>query len=134
LSESDYRNQPGYGHGSIHDLLFHLLRTDYGWRRGLETGSQQAPLREEDFPDLGSLRSGFEREQLAWEELLGRLSDAEIASDVTLARANGESAIIPRWRILQHLVLHGMQHHADLAQLLTARGQSPGDIDFIFFR
>ena len=26
LDEADYRAHPGYGHGSIHDLLFHLLR------------------------------------------------------------------------------------------------------------
>jgi uncharacterized damage-inducible protein DinB len=49
------------------------------------------------------------------------------------AAAGGESAILPRWRIFQHLVLHGMQHHTELAQLLTAKGQSPGDIDFVFY-
>lgn len=31
LSEADYKDNPGYGHGSIHDLLFHVLRTDHGW-------------------------------------------------------------------------------------------------------
>jgi len=34
---------------------------------------------------------------------------------------------------LQHLILHGMQHHTEIAQLLTLKGQSPGDIDFIFY-
>ncbi len=33
LTEADYRANPGYGHGSIHDTLFHLLRTDMSWRR-----------------------------------------------------------------------------------------------------
>ena len=41
---------------------------------------------------------------------------------------------MPLWRVLQHLILHGMQHHAELAQLLTAKGQSPGNLDFIFFQ
>jgi uncharacterized damage-inducible protein DinB len=27
LGEADYKDNPGYGHDSIHDLLFHLLRT-----------------------------------------------------------------------------------------------------------
>jgi uncharacterized damage-inducible protein DinB len=40
----------------------------------------------------------------------------------------------PRWRVLQHLALHGMQHATEIAQLLTVKGQSPGDIDFIFYR
>jgi hypothetical protein len=26
-----------------------------------------------------------------------------------------------------------MQHHAELALLLTQKGKSPGDIDFIFY-
>ena len=134
LPESDYKAHPGFGHGSIHDLLFHLLRTDYSWRLGLETGQQPAPLNPEDFPDLTTLQAGFEREQTAWQTLLNGLDVEEIEAGIELVRRSGASAIIPRWRILQHVVLHGMQHHTEVAQLLTAKGQSPGDIDFIFFR
>jgi hypothetical protein len=50
-----------------------------------------------------------------------------------LTTAWGESAILLRWRIVQHLVLHGMQHHTEITQLLTAQGQSPSDIDFILY-
>ena len=134
LEEADYRHNPGYGHGSIHDLLFHVLSTDQGWRTALETGRQPPRPRPEDFPTLQSLQTGFEQEQLAWQALLDRLSEAEIEGEIELATLRGASMSFVRWRILQHLVLHGMQHHTELAQLLTAKGQSPGDIDFIFFR
>jgi uncharacterized damage-inducible protein DinB len=133
LEEADYIDNPGYGHGSIHDLLFHLLRTDKSWRLGLETGRQLAPIRKEDFPGLRSLRDGFQQEQGEWQVLLDRLDANEIDSDISLTDRLGESASMPRWEILHHLVLHGMQHHAELAQLLTAKGQSPGNLDFIFY-
>ncbi len=100
----------------------------------LETGKQTAGVRPEEFPDLQSLRAGFEREQAAWQALMDGFSDQAIEGDVALTNWRGDRMAIPLWRVLQHLVLHGMQHHAELAQLLTAKGQSPGDIDFIFFK
>jgi uncharacterized damage-inducible protein DinB len=133
LSEADYRHNPGYGHGSLHDLLFHLLRTDVNWRRALETGRQLAPINPQDFPDLAALRAGFEAEQQAWQILLDGWRAEDIAGSVQLTNWRGEAMTIPLWRVLQHVVLHGMQHHAELAQALTAKGQSPGNLDFIFF-
>jgi hypothetical protein len=38
-----------------------------------------------------------------------------------------------RWQVLHHVVLHGMQHHAEIAAQLTSQGLSPGDIDFVFY-
>lgn len=133
LDEGAYFENPGYGHGSIHDLLFHLLRTDSAWRLALETGSQLSPLRQEEFPDLASLQAVLEQEQQAWQALLDGLGDEEIEGAIDLTNWRGDIVTFQRWRILQHLVLHGMQHHAELAQLLTAKGQSPGNIDFLFY-
>jgi uncharacterized damage-inducible protein DinB len=133
LNEAEYKQNPGYGHGSIHDLLFHLLRTDTSWRLGLETGRQLSPLKAEDFPTLQALQAGFAQEQQIWEAFLNGLSEGEIEEPMDLKNWRGETLYIPRWRILQHLILHGMQHHSELAQLLTAKDQSPGNIDFIFF-
>ena len=133
LDEAVYKDNPGYGHGSIHDLLFHILRTDRSWRMALETGRQAAGMRPEVYSDLKSLQAGFEEEQAAWRAVIDGLSDEEIESEIALTNWRGEPFPISRWVILQHLVLHGMQHQTEVAQLLTARGQSPGDIDFIFF-
>lgn len=132
LIEADCREQPGYGRGSIYDLLLHLLRAGQSWRTALETGRQHSSSRPEDYPDLPSLQAGFEAESAAWQIFLDGLSPAEIESEVELTSLRGHVILIPRWCVLQHLALHGMQHHAELAQLLTAKGQSPGDIDFIY--
>jgi len=134
LSEADYKQNPGYGQGSIHDLFFHAMRALNSWREGLETGKRLSPYKAEDFPTYGALNTSFQQEQTAWQALLDRLSEEEIEGDVRLTTRSGEIVAIPRWRVLQHLVLHGMQHHTELAYLLTLKGKSPGDIDFIFFK
>lgn len=133
LSEVDYKEVPQHGRGSIHDLLLHILRADNGWRLGLETGRQQFRVNDDAFPNLESLQVAFEAEQAAWQTLLDSLSEEQIAGNITLTPLRGDDRTFSYWRILQHVVLHGMQHHSELAQLLTAKGQSPGDIDFLFY-
>lgn len=133
LSQLDILEQPGYGRGSIYDLLFHLLGTDRGWRMALEIGQRPAPLQPEHYPDLVALRQGFENERSAWDRFLKSLAEDEIDQDVELAAGPGRMMSVGRWKVLQHVLFHGMQHQAELAQLLTNKGQSPGDIDLIFY-
>ncbi len=134
LEEADLLENPGCGHGSIHDLFFHLLITDQGWRLGLETGRQQVRLDAEAYPDLPALQHGFAEEQVAWQGHLDALSEEEFQGSLPVSNRRGDTYEFERWRVLQHLILHGMQHHAELAERLTAKGQSPGDLDFIFYR
>ena len=134
LDEATFRAATDFGRGSIHDLLFHILNADRSWRLALETGVQAESLPVEDYQDLAALQAGFEAEQESWTVLLEAFSPEEIEAVAELTNRRGRSFPIPRWRVLQHIVLHGMQHHTELAKLLTEGGQSPGDIDFIFFR
>ena len=133
LAESDYYANPGYSHGSVHELLFHLLATDLRWRSGLETGQRMPGVAKQDYPDLASVQALYEAEKAAWLAYIAGLSEADLAGDAVLTSTGGQVASIPRWRILLHLGLHGMQHSAELAELLTQKGQSPGNIDFIFY-
>ena len=133
LTPDDYNANPGFGHGSVHDLLFHLLRTDRSWRLALETGQQLPPIKPEEYADLAALQAGFAEEEVAWQALLGPLTGEEFEGNVDLTNWRGEPVTFARWRVLHHLVLHGMQHHAELAASLTAKGQSPGNLDFIFY-
>lgn len=134
LGDAAYHENPGYGHGSRHDLFFHLLRTDSSWLAALETGKQVAGVKPEEFSDLASLRAGFAETRRAWQTYLDALTAEQIQNDIDLLNWRGDKFTLPLWRILQHLAFHRMQHHTEIAALLTAKGQSPGDIDFLFYR
>lgn len=133
LDEVPYKTHPGYGHGSIHDLFVHMLSAEWSWRISLETGQQPARRNPEDFPDFASVKASFEQERAAYTAYLNGLSEEEIEGIVNLTTRQGNTFPISRWKVFQHIVFHGMQHHTEIAQLLTAHHQSPGDIDFIYY-
>ncbi len=133
LSEDLYHSELSYGSGSIHKLLFHLIAANHGWRIGLETGLQQPGLSDQDYPDQDAIRVLFAEENDAWHAYLSKLSDEDLNSDVTLTTLRKREHTYPLWHILLHLILHGMQHHSELAMVLSGHGQSPGNIDFIFY-
>ena len=134
LDETRYKLHHGFGHGSIHDLLIHLFRADQSWRIGLETGKQITEVDAETYPNLEAVSIGFASERAAWTRLIEGYSSDEIMGEIELTSRRGELYTFKLWRVLQHLIMHGMQHHSELAQLLTNEGKSPGDIDFIFYR
>jgi uncharacterized damage-inducible protein DinB len=134
LDEADYKAPTGYGKGSMLDIFFHLVRALNNWRQGLETGKRLYLLNSEDYTTLEAVRAGFQKEQSAWQSLLDNLSEEDFDGEINFTRHSGEVENYPRWRVLMHLMLHGMQHQAELAELLTRKGHSPGDIDFIFFK
>jgi uncharacterized damage-inducible protein DinB len=133
LDDGAYYEHPGYGHGSIHDLFYHLMTTARGWRIALETGTQPARPRRQDFATLAAVAAALEQEAESWQRLIGGLRDEQIAGPLVLTTVRGDRADLIYWRVLQHLVLHAMQHHTEIAKLLTDKGVSPGDIDFLFY-
>jgi uncharacterized damage-inducible protein DinB len=130
LTEAHQVGEEGH---SIHDLLFHILGADRGWRIGLETGRRPLPLQAEDYPDLAALKCAFEEEKLAWSRLLAGLDAGYLGQDIEIQAGPDRLFTFAWWKVLHHVVLHGMQHHAEIAERLTRAGMSPGDIDFIFY-
>lgn len=115
LDETSYKHHPDFGRGSIHDLLIHLLRADQSWRIGLETGKQMTEVDAETYPSLEAVSTGFESERTAWTELIEGYSNDEIMGEIELTSRRGELYTFKLWRVLQHLIMHGMQHHSELA-------------------
>lgn len=128
LGADDYHRQPGYALGSIHDLLLHVLGWGYTWRRFVEHGDASASLAGGEYPTLAALRAGMRSEHAAWQRWLATLGHADLGAEHMVS-----GSPVQLWRILQHVVLHGMQHHAEVATQLTAHGHSPRGIDFIWY-
>ena len=64
---------------------------------------------------------------------LAGLNEEQIGQDVELRAGPSRVFSFGRWKVLYHVLFHGMQHHAEIAEQLTRGGESPGDIDFIFY-
>ena len=133
LDEADYREHPGFGHGGLHDIFVHILAASWIWRTMLETG-QMARFSRRRFPDRASLQAQFDLEMAAWQAYLDQLDPAELDKTLSLKTPRGREYVMPHWQLLQHLILHGMQHAAEVAHLLTLKGHSPGDIDLLLFQ
>lgn len=133
LSAEQFTRETGYGHESVYSLLLHVLATDRSWRGALETGERPRPLEPQDYPGLTELRKLLSKERAAWQDFLSELTDAMLEQELQLSAGPGRSMAVPRWRVIDHVLLHGMQHISELAYLLTEYDQSPGNIDFIFY-
>jgi uncharacterized damage-inducible protein DinB len=107
---------------TLHVLLYHIVRTEWGWRQMVHTRGQltRAPQLEEE-----------ESRQI--QAYLSELSEADLTTSLDLIDRSGKEVQLVIWRMLAHAVLHSMQHRSEAAAILTHLGQSPGDIDFIYF-
>jgi len=124
LRDNDWPAGHPIGSRHLGEILVHQLGAHQRWRHGL-AGSRLAPRPErEPLPTVADLASAWEAEWADLDRWLGTLDDA------WLARTDEG---VPFWQMLAHVVNYGTQHRSEAAALLTAAGESPGDLDMIFF-
>ncbi|NJN16154.1 MAG: hypothetical protein HC822_07685 [Oscillochloris sp.] len=131
LPEGQYRAPTRFGR-SLHALFVHVLRVDIVWR-SLSTAPGFAPPPMEEPANPAALRLAFEREAAAVQAHLEELDAVAIGTQLAARSPRGDMHQLARWRMLLQRFLHGQQHRAEIAQILSEYGHSPGDLDFIFF-
>ena len=119
---------------SLFELLFHCMRTEWLWRNIAQSGQMPSnPPEIENFTKLATLRSFWEEEaNIAQDYLLG-VTEAELAERVDLIDREGKRSTVSRWGMLMHLLMHSTQHRSEAAVILTGYGQTPGELDLIYF-
>lgn len=132
LPDDMYRAQINYSYASIHNTFAHLLSADQLWRNVI-AGTPPSFLQAEEIADIDALVALFEIERHGWRELIATLDEETLLSSIERQSPFG-TMVLPIWQTLQHVILHGMAHHTELARMLFEAGQSPGDIDFLFYR
>ena len=120
---------PNPGWGSLRGILVHALDTEYGWRLILQAQDASKVLEEADFADVATLKSRWEVERAAWLAYGAGLSEDSLNNGY-----GADPATSPKvWQTIVHVVNHGTQHRSEAAAILTAYGQSPGELDFDLF-
>ncbi len=120
--------------GSLHGTVVHILDSEFGWRRIIETGKAGFDeITPADVPTVEAVRQRWDEEEAAWQAYLSRLTDADMTRIIRYDLPEGGFRERVLWHCLYHVVNHGMQHRSEAAHMLTEYGQSPGDIDFTLF-
>ncbi|MBV7332617.1 DinB family protein [Chloroflexi bacterium TSY] len=123
-----------FPNGSLRGTLVHIVSAEWIWRLRVNEGIYPATLlSQDDFPTFDDVISRFNQEEAKMREYLGRLTNSKLAEPVRYTHTNGEEYSQILWQILVHVVMHGMQHRAEAAAILTDFGHSPGDIDLIVY-
>ncbi len=126
------------GRGSIRDTLVHLISAQRSWLSWWD-GSLSAEaayrltLNPADFPDLDSVREVWSSVARATQTFLDGLSEDDAERVYTHTLPNGLVFRQVLWQMLLHVANHGTQHRSEVAAMLTACGQSPGDLDLLRF-
>ena len=122
-----------FSQGGLRGTLLHTLGAERIWRERLQGVPLSPPLREADFPDVGTLAARWREEEGRLDAYLATLRDEDLHREVRSTTRAGESVADTLWYLLAHVVNHGTQHRSEAALLLTQAGRCPGEIDLIFF-
>lgn len=136
VTHEDFVAPTAFPHGGLRGTLIHTVAAEWIWRRRVaEQDNPTTMLDEERFPNFESVLARFQEEEGKMRQFLERLTAEELNNPVAYKDTSGKDHAQPLWQILTHVVMHGMQHRAEAAAILTDLGHSPGGIDLIgYFR
>jgi uncharacterized damage-inducible protein DinB len=137
INNEQFLAETRFPHGGLRDTFSHLLFAEWIWRerclgKSPVEGDKMPEM--ENFPDLTSLRDFWTQEERRMQAYLAELTDEQAATDLHYTSTKKEPFMLPIEDILSHVVIHGMQHRSEIAQMLTELGHSPGDIDYSLHR
>jgi uncharacterized damage-inducible protein DinB len=125
---------PGFSAGSLRGTLVHAMSAEWVWRMRLQHGvSPTAHLNAIEFPNLSALILRWGTEEARMREYAEGVHDELLAQEVRYTSFTGEARVSTVEHALTHVVLHGMQHRAECAVILTNLGHSPGNIDLLYY-
>lgn len=118
---------------SLRTTLVHILSSERNWRSRWQGGELQTDLQEQTFLTLESLRMYWKQQEQEMWVFLRTCQQENLLRSIAGTTNGGTPYVDLVWHSMMHVLFHGAQHRSEAAELLTAYGQSPEDLDFFVF-
>src|SRR5438093_6961085 len=135
LSDDELSKPKGASWGSIEANLAHVAAAQIVWlQRWTHLRWNVRPVVEvQRMHGLQAVSEAFGESHAALKEFAAALTEEQLDEVLAYRDSQGNPFARPLWQLMVHLVNHGTQHRSETAMALTALGQSPGDIDYVYF-
>jgi uncharacterized damage-inducible protein DinB len=134
LSTAQFQAPYKLSHGSLRGALVHILGAEIVWRMRCQAGISMSALPAEgDFPTLAALQQRWTEEEQLMRAYLSTLNDEALNKTIIYKTTQGAPQENLLWQLLVHVVNHGTQFRSEAAVAETDYGQSPGNLDFIYY-
>lgn len=125
-----------FPHISMHGTLLHTMGAEWLWFERMCKGNSPTALpTKQQFPTVESVLERWREVEKNWRDWVNGLTDADLKATrtYTLLDKSLPAVTDPLSLCLAHVVNHGTQHCSEMAQMLTDWGQSPGNIDLLYY-
>jgi uncharacterized damage-inducible protein DinB len=132
LTVEQYAAEPVPGWSSVRSSIVHIAVVTEGWLSGLEGESDRDTLTEVDLPTVDAAERLLERANQIFDQLVPKLTPEWLATRRTMRRRS-QSAVLPPWVVLRHVVNHSTYHRGQVASKLKRMGVEQPATDFVFW-
>ena len=113
---------------SLRDTLAHIVSAEGRWLRRFQRREEHVRFR----PDsVAGVASGWMALQAEMRAFLAGLESADLGRAIMRNTHDRDRGTLGAG--ITHVILHGAQHTAEAAELLTRLGHSPGQLDYMEF-
>ncbi|HLH00761.1 MAG TPA: DinB family protein [Bryobacteraceae bacterium] len=117
---------------SVLGTLVHVFGADRVWLERIH-GTARTKLTDPEDYDLAKLQRVWPELHQSWREWAARLTDAQIAANISYRDMAGNPHQSPLWQIILHVVNHGTHHRGAVSGFLRSMGHTPPRLDLIAY-
>jgi len=134
LGEEEFARGQGASFDSVEGNLAHIVGAQVVWlARWTKAVNRSALLEVQAIRGYQPIRDAFEKSHAELRLFAESLTEERLNAPLAYKDSQGNPYERVLWQLMLHVANHGTHHRAETAMALTAMGQPPHQLDYVYF-